>query len=73
MHNPHHLMVLMGENMAVPDIAARLVEGRFDPGNLTRQGGHHIFGRIFDIFIGRISLPAHSGKICGDLETHDRM
>ena len=33
--HPHHLVVLMGEDVAVPHIAARLVECGPDPGDLA--------------------------------------
>ncbi len=33
----------------MPDVATRLVEGRLDPGDLTRQRRDHVLGRILDI------------------------
>ena len=59
MHHPHHLMVLMGEDMAVPDIASGLVKGHLDIGNLTRQCCYHIFWGILDNSIGSSDMPNH--------------
>ena len=42
-------MVLVGEDVAVPDITTRLVEGRLDAGDLAGQCRDHVLGRIFDV------------------------
>jgi hypothetical protein len=45
----HHLMVLMGEDVAMPHVAAGLVEGHLDAGDLTRQSRDHVLGRVFNV------------------------
>ncbi len=49
MHDAHHLMILMGEDVAVPDVAARFVKGSLNPRDLTWQRRDHVLGSIFDI------------------------
>ena len=51
-HHAHHLVVLMREDMAVPDVAARFVECGLDAGDLSGEGGDHVLGRILDIPLG---------------------
>jgi len=36
--NAHHLVVFVGQDVAVPDVAARFVKMHFDAGNLPGQG-----------------------------------
>jgi hypothetical protein len=52
MQYTHHLMVLMGEDMTMPDVAARLVKGHLYTGNLIRQGYDHVFGCVLDVTYG---------------------
>ena len=46
-------MILMGQDMAVPDVATGFVEGRLDAGDLAGQRRDHILGGVFDI-LGRL-------------------
>lgn len=49
MQNTHHLMIFVGENVAVPDIPTGFIEGRFDTRYLPGEGGDHILGGIFHV------------------------
>ncbi len=55
----------MGEDVAVPDVAAGFVEGRLDPGHLTRipvlrrQSRDHVLGRVLDITRPGIKVRPH--------------
>ena len=48
MKHAHHLVILMREDVAVPDVAAGLVEVSLDAGDLIRQSRDHVLGRVLD-------------------------
>ena len=45
----HHLVVLVGQDVAVPHVAAGLVEGCLDPGDLAGQRRDHVLRGILDV------------------------
>ena len=49
----HHLVIFMGEDMTVPDVAPRLIKVSPDAGALFGQNGHHVFGSTFIVSISR--------------------
>ena len=70
--NSHHLVVLVGEDMTVPDVAPWLFESGFDAGDLPWQGGDHVLGSILYISSGSRDKGAISIRRVGrmdDLET----
>src|SRR6266542_2938350 len=40
---PHHLVVLVLDDVAMPHVASREVEQGLDPGDLVRVGDDHVF------------------------------
>ena len=58
----HHFVILVGQNVAVSDVAAWFVEGRLDPRNLVGQRGHHVFGCILDV-LGHLPDSPAVGEI----------
>ena len=50
MQHAHHLVILVGQDVAVPHIAAWLIKGCLDAGDLTRQRRDHVLGCILNIF-----------------------
>ena len=49
MQYAHHLVVFVGQDVAVPDVAARFVKMHFDAGNLPGQGRNHVLGGVLDV------------------------
>ncbi len=51
--DPHHFVVLMGENVAMPDVPPRLIETYFDARDLFGQDADHVLRSVLDVF-GRV-------------------
>ena len=50
MERPHHLVIFVREDMAVPDVATGFIESHLDAGNFTRYCHDYVAPRL----LGRI-------------------
>ena len=51
-HDAHHLVVFVREDVAVPDVASGLVERHLDARDLVGQRRDHVLRRVLDIAVG---------------------